>query len=127
MGESHHERNPKKIGIITPVYNEAESLPLYERRVRDILVDSREYNFHILLVDDGSTDGSWRIIEEVCRRDGTSQGIRLSPNFGSHRALTAGLFHIDGDAVATLACDLQDPPEMILDFMRSWKAGAKIV
>jgi dolichol-phosphate mannosyltransferase len=80
-----------------------------------------------LLIEDGSDDRSWEIIREMCSRNPRFQAIRLSRNFGSHIALSAGFTHADGDAVATLACDLQDPPETILEFLDRWRAGAQIV
>jgi glycosyltransferase involved in cell wall biosynthesis len=81
----------------------------------------------VLFVDDGSTDGTWRILEDLCQKNDQMHAIRLSRNFGSHVALTAGIDHAEGDAVATLACDLQDPPEVVLEFVERWKSGAQVV
>ncbi len=83
--------------------------------------------YEVLFVDDGSTDGTWRVLEDLCRKDDRLHAIRLSRNFGAHVALTAGIDHADGDAVATLACDLQDPPEAVLEFVECWKRGAQVV
>jgi glycosyltransferase involved in cell wall biosynthesis len=117
----------KRIMILTPVYNEETSLPLYEQTVRQTLLAHPEYDFRILLIDDGSDDRSWPMILDICARDPHFQGMRLSRNYGSHIALSAGFAHADGDAVAILACDLQDPPEVILEFAEKWHAGAQIV
>jgi glycosyltransferase involved in cell wall biosynthesis len=81
----------------------------------------------VLFVDDGSRDRSWEIICGICRKDPRFRGIRLSRNFGAHVAESAGLASVDGDAVATLARDLQDPPEVILQFPEEWRSGARIV
>jgi len=116
-----------RIMIVTAVFNEEESLPLYERTVREVLLSRTDYNFEVIFVDDGSRDRSWEIIRGICGCDPRFRGIRLSRNFGAHVAESAGLAHVDGDAVATLACDLQDPPEVILQFLEKWRAGARIV
>ena len=116
-----------RIGIVTPVFNEQECLPLYEQVVRERLLSSSDYDFEILFVDDGSQDRSWEIICCICERDSRFRGIRLSRNFGGHIADSAGLAHVTGDAVAILASDLQDPPEVVLQFLEKWRAGAQIV
>jgi dolichol-phosphate mannosyltransferase len=91
------------------------------------LFSQQAYEFRILLIDDGSSDHSWELIGDLCARDPHFQGLRLSRNYGSHIALSAGFAYADGDAVGTLACDLQDPPEVILAFLEKWQAGAQIV
>jgi dolichol-phosphate mannosyltransferase len=116
-----------RVLILTPVYNEAQGLPYYERRVREVLLDRDDCEFRVLFIDDGSRDGSWQAIGEISRRDGRFQGLRLSRNYGSHIALSAGLAVADADCVVTLACDLQDPPEVVLDFVAAWRRGAHVV
>ena len=120
---------PKRptVVVITPVFNEAENLSRYEQCVRETLLDCPDVDFHVLFVEDGSRDNSWKMIEGICSRDSRFRGIRLSRNFGPHEALCAGLRHADGDAVAILACDLQDPPEVVLQFLQQWRQGARIV
>jgi len=120
-------RARKRVTIITPVYNEEESLPMYIEHVCKTLLDVSGYDFTVLMIDDGSSDGSWEIICHLCAEDSRFQALRLSRNFGSHTALSAGFLHADGDAVCVLACDLQDPPEVVLEFLERWKQGAKIV
>lgn len=115
------------VTIVTPVYNEELCLERYVETVSTLLFQSNEADFRVIFVDDGSTDTSWEIIENICRRSSRFRGIRLSRNFGSHVALSAGIQHAKGDAVATLACDLQDPPQVVLEFVKKWKAGAQIV
>lgn len=115
------------VTIITPVFNEEEGLDAYYDAVSRVLLASEEAEFRILFVDDGSTDESWRKIEEICRKSPFFSAISLSRNFGAHVALSAGIQHADGDAIATLACDLQDPPETVLEFVRRWKEGYDIV
>jgi glycosyltransferase involved in cell wall biosynthesis len=124
--EAMTPRTPRVV-ILTPVYNEEESLPLYVQAVRDILFSQPQYDFRVWFIEDGSQDRSWELIKEISKQDDRFQGIRLSRNYGSHKALSAGFAHADGDAVATLACDLQDPPEVILHFLDKWRAGSKII
>jgi glycosyltransferase involved in cell wall biosynthesis len=120
--------NRPRVTVITPVYNEEAGLAEFERTVRSVLLDNAEFSFAVLLVDDGSGDASWARIQEMNARDGRFRGIRLSRNYGAHVALSAGFAHADGDAVATLACDLQDPPETVLEFARRWRdRSAQIV
>jgi glycosyltransferase involved in cell wall biosynthesis len=116
-----------RVTIVTPVLNEEAGLAHYERAVTAVLFDNPEFSFEVLFVDDGSTDRSWEIIQAMSARDPRFHGIRLSRNYGAHVALSAGFAHATGDAVATLACDLQDPPETVLEFARTWRGGAQIV
>lgn len=127
MNERNSIIKKPTIGVLTPVFNEESSLSAYIKKVKSVLLSNDDYLIEILLVDDGSTDESWKIISEICEQHQNVSGIRLSRNYGSHIALTAGFDHIEADAVATLACDLQDPPEIILEFAKIWKSGKKIV
>jgi glycosyltransferase involved in cell wall biosynthesis len=117
----------RRVSVITPVFNEQESLPLYAEAVRRVLFARRDVEFDVLFVDDGSTDGTWPLIERICAADGRFRGLRLSRNFGAHIAICAGFDAVRADAVAILACDLQDPPEAVLEFVAHWQAGADIV
>jgi len=116
-----------RVTVITPVFNEQDSLPLYVEEVRRVLFARGDVEFDVLFVDDGSTDGSWPLIERVCAADERFRGLRLSRNFGAHIAICAGFDAVRAGAVAILACDLQDPPEALLEFVAHWKAGADIV
>ena len=114
------------LSIITPVFNEETALDEYYERVSQVF-EGRDFCVELILVDDGSTDKSWKKIEELSSRDARVRGIRLSRNFGVHLALSAGIDQAKGDAVTILACDLQDPPETVLDFVREWRDGAEVV
>jgi dolichol-phosphate mannosyltransferase len=126
MTDDDPDRVPR-VTILTPVHNEEAALPLYERRVGEVLLARTDYDFQVLLIEDGSRDRSWEVIREMCARSPRLRAIRLSRNFGSHTALSAGFARADDDCVATLACDLQDPPEVILEFLDHWRGGAQIV
>lgn len=127
MNTEPHRTSRPRVDIVTPVYNEEAGLPQYVEAVARTLLDHPDYDVHVLFIDDGSVDSSWQYIALLCQRDPRFRGIRLSRNYGSHLALTAGFAHADGDAVATLACDLQDPPEVVLEFLECWRRGARIV
>jgi dolichol-phosphate mannosyltransferase len=124
-------RKPKTvkptISIVTPIYNEEASLAVYAEAVEQQLFGDESINVEVILVDDGSGDSSWSIIEQMCVRDSRYQGLRLSRNFGAHAALSAGILNAGGDAVATLAADLQDPVSAISEFIDTWRSGAQIV
>jgi polyisoprenyl-phosphate glycosyltransferase len=120
------QRRPRVL-ILTPVYNEEQSLLSYKKAIDEVLFPHTGYDFEVLLIDDGSVDRSWNIIREYSAADSRFRGIRLSRNFGSHTAISAGFDRADADAVAVLPCDLQDPPELILEFLEKWESGAKIV
>jgi glycosyltransferase involved in cell wall biosynthesis len=114
--------------VLTPVYNEGAGLEAYETAVTRTLLSRSDCDVRVLFIDDGSSDDSWQKICAIAARDQRFRGIRLSRNQGSHIALTAGFANVgDADAVATLACDLQDPPEVVMQFIDAWKRGADIV
>jgi len=114
--------------ILTPVYNESAGLASYEEAVRATLLARTDCDVRVLFVEDGSTDDSWSRIRALAARDDRFRGIRLSRNYGSHIAISAGFANIgDADAVATLAADLQDPPATVSQFIDTWKNGADIV
>lgn len=119
---------PPRIVVLTPVYNEIANLAAYEAAVQQTLLSRTEWDVRILVIDDGSHDGSWDRIREIAARNPRVHGLRLSRNYGSHVALSAGFAHAgDADAVCTLPCDLQDPPEVVVEFIERWQAGAEIV
>jgi len=115
------------ISVITPVFNEEASLGRYAETLERELFANSSINVEVILVDDGSVDSSWSIIQKLCAQDSRYRGLRLSRNFGAHAALSAGIMHAGGDAVATLAADLQDPVSVIGEFVDAWRDGAQIV
>lgn len=114
------------ISLIIPVYNEERMLPLFFEAVRPVLAGER-YCFEFLFVDDGSTDGTLALLEDEHKRDSRVKILVLSRNFGKDAALAAGLKAATGDAVIPMDVDLQDPPEVVVEFLRSWEAGAEAV
>lgn len=116
-----------KVSIITPVFNEEEGLGAYYSKIKELFLARNDMEFEILFIDDGSTDRSWNKIEGICKNDSSFRAIRFSRNFGSHIAVAAGLDISTGDVAVILACDLQDPPEVVFDFIERWKNGSQIV
>ena len=112
------------VSVVAPVFNEVETLPEFHRRVTAALAGRR---YELVLVDDGSTDGSADLIEELAQRDPAVRPVHLSRNFGHQAALTAGLETARGDAAVTIDADLQDPPEVIPRLLEQWAAGADVV
>jgi dolichol-phosphate mannosyltransferase len=117
---------PPTFSIIAPVYNESKSLPELYRRVKEVM-DSTGEPWELLLVDDGSTDGSTELMRELNRQDSRVRPVIFSRNFGHQIAVTAGLDYALGQAVTIIDSDLQDPPEVILDLIARWREGYEVV
>lgn len=112
--------------IIAPIYNEIDNLPELYRRVKEVM-DSSGEPWELILVDDGSTDGSTDKIHELAKADKTVRPVIFARNFGHQVAITAGWDYARGDAVVIIDADLQDPPEVILDLAEKWKEGYEVV
>ncbi|MGC1625999.1 MAG: glycosyltransferase family 2 protein, partial [Candidatus Acidiferrales bacterium] len=117
---------PEMISIVVPCLNEEEVLRATNRRLVAVL-EQLPQKFEILYVDDGSTDRTPEILRELQAEDERIRAVRFSRNFGHQMAITAGLEHASGDAVAIIDADLQDPPEVIADFVAKWMDGFEVV
>ena len=115
-----------KYSIVVPIFNEHESLPELYERVSGVMESNNE-PWELILVDDGSTDGSSDIIEQYSSINNKVVPLIFARNFGHQIAVTAGMDHSQGDAVIIIDADLQDPPEVILDLISKWKEGYEIV
>ncbi|MBV6397041.1 MAG: putative glycosyltransferase [Anaerolineales bacterium] len=118
----------KKItySIVVPVYNEIDSLPELHRRVSEVMNSCGE-TWELILVDDGSTDGSTEAIRKLAGTDQHIQPVIFARNFGHQAAITAGWDYARGEAIVIIDADLQDPPEVILDLAKKWKEGYEVV
>jgi len=117
---------PELISIVVPCFNEEEVLRDTNRRLVAVL-EQLPQKFEILYVDDGSTDATPEILQELQALDERVHVVRFSRNFGHQIAITAGLEHASGNAVAIIDADLQDPPEVIADFIAKWMEGFDVV
>jgi dolichol-phosphate mannosyltransferase len=114
------------ISVVTPVYGCRGCLVQLYTRLKNTL-EQISPNFEIIMVDDASPDNGWAKIEEICAGDPRVKGIRLSRNFGQHRAITAGLDHVNGEWTVVMDCDLQDQPEEILKLYARAAEGFDVV
>jgi dolichol-phosphate mannosyltransferase len=114
------------ISVVIPCYNEEPVLEvLYER-----LTDAAQQwgiPYEVIVVDDGSQDGTWEKLTEIHRRDLRWRAIRFSRNFGHQTAISAGMQEARGQAVVILDADLQDPPEVVSQFLQKWREGYQVV
>jgi dolichol-phosphate mannosyltransferase len=117
-------RLPALLSVVAPIYNEEELVEVFVQRTCAALAHCR---FELVLVDDGSSDATPRLLDRIAASDPRVRVIHLSRNFGHQAALTAGLEHAVGDAVAMIDADLQDPPEVIPRMVERWAQGADVV
>ncbi len=117
---------PPRFSIIAPIYNEAPNIPVLYPRLRDVMEQTGE-TWELILVDDGSQDGSTDLIRALRDQDKRVRPVIFARNFGHQIAVTAGLDHSRGEAVVVIDADLQDPPEVILDLIAKWREGYQVV
>ena len=116
-----------KISIVIPVYyNEKNLEPLYED-IKKKVIDVIDYEYEIVMVNDGSKDESWNVMKKLAAYDSNIRIISLSRNFGSHAAILCGISHCTGDCAIVKAADLQEPTELVLEMVESWKKGNNVV
>ena len=105
------------ISVIVPLYNEAESLPELAAWIERVMRDN-SFSYEVWFVDDGSTDGSWSVIEDLSRRNPAMKGVSFRRNYGKSPALNTGFVRAAGDVVITMDADLQDSPDEIPELYR---------
>ena len=115
-----------RLSVVLPAYNEEQMLAKTCRTLKKIL-DLAEINYELVIVNDGSTDQTWKIIEETAEKDRNVTGVHFSRNFGKEAAIVAGLAQASGNAVAVMDCDLQHPPEVLVKMYRLWEQGYEVV
>lgn len=116
-----------KISIVIPVYYNQDNLkPLY-KDIQEKLYSHTEYEWEIVMVNDGSQDNSYAIMQELAATDSRVKIFSLSRNFGSHAAILCGLSQCTGDCAVVKAADLQEPTELVLEMAASWKKGNNVV
>lgn len=116
-----------KVSVVIPVYfNEDNLFPLYDD-LKEKFIDKIDYEYEIVMVNDGSEDNSYKIMCELAKKDEHIKIISLSRNFGSHAACLCGLSNATGDCAVIKAADLQEPTELIIEMVESWKTGNNVV
>jgi dolichol-phosphate mannosyltransferase len=118
------ERTLGLLSVVAPLYEEEALVEAFHARVCTAL---EGIPFELVLVDDGSSDRTPQLLEQIAARDERVRVVSLSRNFGHQTALTAGLDHARGDAVAMIDADLQDPPELIPEMLDHWRRGTDVV
>ena len=113
--------------IVVPVYHNAHSLPDLLLEMQAVAARNPDDDFEFIFVDDGSGDDSFAVLNRLAQSEPRMRVVKLSRNFGSNPAIMAGLAQVQGDAVAVIAADLQDPPALIHDMLELWRGGRKVV
>ena len=114
------------LSVVLPSYNEERSIPRAVRTIREILAGA-DIPFELIFVDDGSKDRTWAVLQEQSAQCPQVRGVRFSRNFGKEAAIFAGLAQSKGACTAVMDCDLQHPPEKLVEMYRLWQRGAQVV
>lgn len=114
------------ISVVIPLYNEEENIPQLKKRLVKA-TESWSEPFECVLVNDGSHDKTPQMVNQLAEEDSRFRIIHFSRNFGHQPAISAGIHHAKGDAVIIMDGDLQDPPEILLEFINKWKEGYEVV
>lgn len=114
------------LSIIVPAYNEEQMIPITERTISE-LMEKENIPYELMFVNDGSKDGTWREICTAAEKNVNVVGVNFSRNFGKEAAMFAGLEKASGDCCVIIDCDLQHPPEKIVEMYRLWQEGYEVV
>ena len=117
------EKREKVISIITPAFNEIECIAELLRRFETLAKLESTYTFQVIVIENGSSDGTWEYLKNFDTSYFEKVFVQLSRNFRMDGGLTAGLDFATGDAAILMSSDLQDPPEFISNFLRKWEEG----
>ena len=114
------------LSVIIPAYNEERMIQKTNRVISELL-DREQIEYELIFINDGSKDGTWKELEQVCQQYSATKAISFSRNFGKEAAMFAGLAYAKGDCGVVIDCDLQHPPEVIIQMYRLWKSGYEVV
>lgn len=118
----------KVISVVVPLFNEETNVEIIYERIKELFCQKlKTYLYEILFIDNYSTDNTRLLVSNICNKDKNVKAIFNAANFGFIRSTFYGLTHTSGDCSVLLFADLQDPPELIYDFVREWESGHKIV
>ncbi|MGX4598434.1 glycosyltransferase family 2 protein [Faecalimicrobium sp. JNUCC 81] len=115
-----------KLSVIIPSYNEENMIYNISDRVSDLL-EAENIPYEIIFINDGSKDKTWENITQVCEKNNNIKGFNFSRNFGKEAAIFAGLTYSTGDCSAVIDCDLQHPPEVLVQMYKKWQDGYEVV
>lgn len=115
------------LSVVIPVHNEQENLPTLYDRLTQVLQQQNGLTYELLFIDDGSNDNSINVLRQFAQKDAQVIVVELTRNFGHQAAISAGLDHSAGRAVTIMDADLQDPPELLLEFLTKWQEGYEVV
>ena len=116
-----------KVSLVIPMYYEEQVVNECYKRVKNVLNSIENYEHEIIFINDGSKDGTMKLLEKIALEDKNVKVISFSRNFGHQAAVTAGLKETTGDAVVIIDADLQDPPELIPDMLKLWEEGNDVI
>ena len=117
----------KKISFVIPIYNESESIPHLLSELTSFMKKNKSYDFEMMLVENGSTDNSYELLAKAAKKDKRFKILQLSRNFGCDGGIIAGLKYIKGDACVVMMADMQEPIELVSQFLEKWDQGYEIV
>jgi len=118
---------PQLLSVVVPVFNESKVIGVFYERASKAIASLQSLNYEIIFIDDGSKDDSYQKLLALANSDPNVRIIKFSRNFGHQLAITAGIDNAKGDAVVVIDADLQDPPEVIRQFVEKWKQGYDVV
>lgn len=116
----------KRLSVVLPAYNEELMVGKTCRVLREVLTEA-EIPYELVVVNDGSADGTWAEIEKAGKKDPNVTGVHFSRNFGKEAAVFAGLAQASGDVIAVMDCDLQHPPATLVQMYRLWQDGYEVI
>lgn len=117
----------KRISIVVPCFNEAGNVANMASKIREVMAELPQYEYENLFIDNDSTDGTQGLLRKCAAEDRRIKVILNNRNFGHDCSMFHGLISASGDAVIFICCDFQEPPELIVDFVKGWEQGAKVV
>ncbi|MCI8636534.1 MAG: glycosyltransferase family 2 protein [Clostridia bacterium] len=117
----------KTISVVIPVYNENEVIKSSYNIIKKVLEKLTQYDYEIIFVNDGSTDGTLDFLQEISKENEKVKIISFSRNFGHQAAVTAGIQYVTGDAIVIIDADLQDPPELLPEMIELWEKGNEVI
>ncbi len=117
----------KKISVVIPMYNEEEVIKTSYLRVKKVLEELKQYEYEMILVDDGSKDKTLELLQGIAKENEKVKILSFSRNFGHQAAVTAGIQYVTGDAVIIMDADLQDPPERLPEMIALWEEGNEVI